>query len=357
MPIKGVKVLDLDEVEIGLAGAIEEADDLLVRDGAALGFTHEAGAPVVGAESFFKAVGVDLCAAIGEGEHLEAAAVEGFEFLTEFDGIAISPIKEDVDADQFLFLRRVRFQSLMEGFVGFARIDDGLELFGLFAHASDDGFGEFLRADLLFAGALLEDVVRVDAFFEGAEPGVVNEFGDVGLTDVDEHEDATEEEAGGIGEVLSGAAGGGTVDGFEHGAAIADVGGPGKADRPGDLGGDVGEDIAIEVGHDDDVEGFGRVGHFSGTDVDDPEFFFKFGIFSADLIEDLVKQAVGELHDVVFGEAGNFFAIVLAGVFKGVTDDFFGAGAGDEFEALVDFVGLTVFDAGVEILFVFADDD
>src|SRR5260221_9728656 len=33
-----------------------------------------------------------------------------------------------------------------------------------------------------------------------------------------------------------------------------------QADRPGDLRGDVGEDVAVEVRHDEDVEGLGGVG-------------------------------------------------------------------------------------------------
>ena len=69
-----------------------------------------------------------------------------------------------------------------------------------------------------------------------------------GLIDVDQHHDGAEQEAGGVGEVLAGAAGGGAVDGFEHGEIAADVGRRGEADGTGDLGGHVGEDVAIEVG-------------------------------------------------------------------------------------------------------------
>ena len=114
---------------------------------------------------------------------------------------------------------------------------------------------------------------------------------------------------------------------------LADVGGAGEADRAGDLRGDVGEDIAIEVRHDDDVEGFGRVGDLGGADVDDPVFLFDVGIFGADFVEDLVEEAVGHLHDVVFGEAGDLLAVVLHGVLEGVADDLLAAGAGDELEA------------------------
>ncbi len=81
------------------------------------------------------------------------------------------------------------------------------------------------------------------------------------------------------------------------------------------------------------------------------------GILGGDFVEHFVKQPVGHLHDVVFREAGDLLAVVATGVFEGVADDLFGAGARDQFQALVDLVRLPVLDAGVEIFFIFADDD
>src|ERR1035441_7369369 len=73
------------------------------------------------------------------------------------------------------------------------------------------------------------------------------------------------EPARGVGEVLAGSARGGAVDGLEHGATLADVGRPGEAHGAGDLSRHVAEDIAVQVGHDDDVERGGRVGQLGGT--------------------------------------------------------------------------------------------
>ena len=56
----------------------------------------------------------------------------------------------------------------------------------------------------------------------------------------------------------------------------------------------------------------GRVGQFGGADIDDPVLLFEIRIFGADFIEDLVEETVGHLHDVVFGEAGDLLAVVLA---------------------------------------------
>ena len=140
----------------------------------------------------------------------------------------------------------------------------------------------------------------------------MDSLGDFVLADVDQHQDSAEEQARGVRHILAGAARGGAVNRFEHGALAADVGGTGEADGAGDLRGDVGEHVAIEVGHDDDVEGFGGVGHFGRADVDDPVFLFNRRIFGGDFVEDFVEEAVGHLHDVVLGEAGDLFAVELA---------------------------------------------
>ena len=109
---------------------------------------------------------------------------------------------------------------------------------------------------------------------------------------------------------------------------------PASPTEPGDLRRDVGENVAVEIRHHDHVERFGRVGHLGGADVDDPVLVLDLRIFGADLVEDLVEQAVGHLHDVVFGEAGDLLAVVQRGVFEGVADDLLAARPRDQLEAL-----------------------
>ena len=79
------------------------------------------------------------------------------------------------------------------------------------------------------------------------------------------------------------------------------------------------------------------------------------GILRRQLVEDLVEEAVRQLHDVVFGEGGDLGSTVVARVFEGVANDALAAGAGDELEGLHDVGGLAVFDPGVEVFFVLAD--
>ena len=147
------------------------------------------------------------------------------------------------------------------------------------------------------------------------------------------------------------------MDRFEHGAVFADICRAGEAYGSGDLGGNIGEDIAVEVGHNDDIKDFRGIGKFGGADIDDPVFVDDVGIFFGDFVEDFMEEPIGDFEDIVFGEAGHFFAAVGAGVFESIANDFFAAWARDDFEGVAGFGALAVFDACVEIFFIFADDD
>src|SRR5687767_734364 len=147
------------------------------------------------------------------------------------------------------------------------------------------------------------------------------------------------------------------MDGFEHRRSGADIRRTRQTHRAGDLCSDVGENIAVPVRHHDGVECLGSVGQLRGSDIYDPMLLLDSRIFGADFVEDPMEEAVAELHDVVFREAGDLFAIIGNGVLEGVAYDFLGAGAGDDFEALDHLVGLLMLDAGVEVFFVFAYDN
>ena len=108
---------------------------------------------------------------------------------------------------------------------------------------------------------------------------------------------------------------------------------PARPTEPGDLRRHVGENVAVEVGHHDHVESFRRVGHLGRADVHDPVLVLDVRIFGGDLVEDLVEQTVGHLHDVVLHEAGDLLAVVAARVLEGVAHDLFAAGPRDQLDA------------------------
>ena len=79
------------------------------------------------------------------------------------------------------------------------------------------------------------------------------------------------------------------MDGFEHGVSGADVGGSSSSNSALDLGGFVGEDVAVEVGHDEDLE-IGAsccVEQFGGHDIDVPAVPLDAGVFLGDAFGDL----------------------------------------------------------------------
>ena len=80
------------------------------------------------------------------------------------------------------------------------------------------------------------------------------------------------------------------------------------------------------------------------------------GYSARDLVEDLVEQAVGHLHDVVLHEAGDLLAVVQARVFERVAHDLLAARPRDQLDARHHFRRQLILDARVQILFVLAHD-
>src|SRR5690606_17499779 len=123
-------------------------------------------------------------------------------------------------------------------------------------------------------------------------------------------------------------------DGLEHGRVVADVGRAGQAHAARDLRGDVRADVAVQVGHEDDVKVLGRVGHLGHADVDDPVLRLDVRVFFGHFAENFVEQAVGHLHDVVLGEGRDLLAAVLPRVLERKTGDALRARPADNFQAL-----------------------
>ena len=316
----------------------------------------EAAAPVVGPERLGQAVGIDLHAAVRDELEGEPVAVALFQPSAERVGVALRlvPIEEDVDADErFLLPLRGLDLDVDAG----AAVVDGIEVAGLLAEPLDHGVGEVLRRELAVAEVRAVDVGRVEARFERGEPRVLDQLRDARLADVDEHHHRAAQQTRRVRHAAPGDVRGRAVNRFEHREVAPDVRRPGEPDRARRLGGDVGEDVAVEVRGDDHVERLGACRHERRADVDDPVVGLDLGVLGGDLVEDAVEEAVGELHDVVLRHARHAAAAVGAGVLEGVADDGFGAGPRDELERLRDLRRLPVLDPGVGVLLVLADDD
>ena len=84
--------------------------------------------------------------------------------------------------------------------------------------------------------------------------------------------------------------------------------------------------VAVEVERDHHVEALRLVGEEGSSDVDDDAVAGDIRVLAlADLLKDLVKQPVRQLHDVVLDDARHALAAVLARVVEGVADDLLAA--------------------------------
>ena len=70
-----------------------------------------------------------------------------------------------------------------------------------------------------------------------------------------------------------------------------------------------------------------------------------------------MKKAICLLHDIVLGEAGHFFSILLLCIFKGIPNNFLTTRSADQFEALHYLICLLMFNSGIQIFLVFPHND
>lgn len=224
----------------------------------------------------------------------------------------------------------------------------------LYLQPRDDGAGVLVRL------GLTAEVAREGlALGEGIEDGRLDAGGVLVQAHVSEHHDGAEEEGGGVGEALAGNVRGGAVDGLEDGALIADVARGGEAETADEAGAHVGENVAVEVGHDEDlvVVGGGVGDHLEARVVEELGVELDAGEVLGHLLGDLEEQTVRQLHDGGFVDDADLLATNRLGVLEGESEDALAGLAGDELDALDDAIDDDVLDARVFTLGVLSDQD
>ena len=171
-----------------------------------------------------------------------------------------------------------------------------------------------------------------------------------------EHHDRAKEQGSGVGEAFPGNVGRGAVDGFKHGGFVADVGAADDAEAADQAGGEIAHHVAVKIGQQQHVELLRIQNNLHASVIDDEFFVLDFGILRGDVTDALEKEAVRELHDVGFVDGVNFFAAFALGIFEGEMRDLRGGFFSDDFEAFDNAGDDFVFEAGVEIFGVFADE-
>ena len=101
-----------------------------------------------------------------------------------------------------------------------------------------------------------------------------------------------------------------SAPGLEDGDFAAHIAAWYDACTANEAGTDVGEDAAVEVGHDHHVELLGSAHALHACVVDDHVVRFDCGIFFADPLDSVAEETVGELHDVGFVDAGDLSSVV-----------------------------------------------
>ena len=124
------------------------------------------------------------------------------------------------------------------------------------------------------------------------------------------------------------------MNGLEHGVAVANVGASGSAHAALKLGGLVGDDIAVEVGQEDDLELFpqGLFEKVCSHDINVVVLHGDIRVVLCHLMGNGGEFAVGLFHNVSLGDDGNMVLAVLFGVFKGCPGDPPGAQIGGHLE-------------------------
>lgn len=219
---------------------------------------------------------------------------------------------------------------------------------------SDDGGGV-----LVGLGLAAQVAGQGLALGEGGECGLLDAVGVVAEAHVAQHHHGGEQQGGGVGEALAGDVGGGAVDGFEDGALVADVARGGQAQAADEAGAHVGQDVAVEVGHDEDlvVVGDGVGGHLEAGVVEQLVVELDAGEVLGDVAGGGEEKAVGQLHDGGLVDDADLVAADLLGLLEGEAQDALRGLAGDELDALDDAVDDGVLDARVLALGVLADQD
>lgn len=147
-----------------------------------------------------------------------------------------------------------------------------------------------------------------------------------------------------------------TAAGLEDGDLAAHVATGDDTGATDETGANVGQDTAVQVGHDHDVELLGLGDALHRGVVDNHVVGLESGVVLGDLLEGVAEKTVGKLHDVGLVDDGDLLAVVGQGKGKGELGNALRLGPGDDLEGLDDAGDRLVLEAGVLALGVLTDD-
>jgi hypothetical protein len=197
------------------------------------------------------------------------------------------------------------------------------------------------------------------SFRQGIKSSLLDPVSVLVETHVTQHHHGAEQKSGGVGKTLASDIGSGTVDSLEDGALVTDVAGGGQTKTTDETGAHVGENVTVQVGHDEDLVVVGdRVGnHLQAGVVEKLGIELDLGEVLGDILGRLKEQTVAHLHDGGLVDNPDLLAANLLGLLESEAEDTLASLAGDKLDALNDTIDNNVLDAGVFTLGVLTDQD
>lgn len=218
----------------------------------------------------------------------------------------------------------------------------------------NDGSGELVRL-----GLATQVTGQRLSFGKSIEGGLLDPVGVLVEAHVTQHHHGAEEQSGRVGEALASDIGGGAVDGLEDGALVADVAGGRQAETANETGAHVGQDVTVQVGHDEDlvVVGDGVRDHLQAGVVEELGVELDVRVVLGDFLCHIKEKTVAHLHDGGLVDNADLLAANLVGLLEGEAQDALRRLPGDELDALNNTVDHDMLDTRVLALGVLADQD
>lgn len=197
------------------------------------------------------------------------------------------------------------------------------------------------------------------ALSDGLEDGLLDVGSVLVQTHVLQHHDGRQEQGSGVSQLLAGDIGSGTVDSLEDGALVANVAGGSETQTTDQTGAHVGQNVTVQVGHDQDLVIVGRrvCDHLQARVVKQLGIELDVGELLSDVAGGGEEKTVGHLHDGGLVHGAHLLAANGIGVLEGEAQNALRGLAGDELDALDDAVNNDVLDTRVLALGVLADQD
>ena len=280
--------------------------------------------------------------------------------LRQSSRLVTAPVEEDIHTHQLL--RQCRCTLLTDHVRKLCRVIDRCignrcQDFRKLTKTGDNRIRKCRRTNKLSTLTIHVNVSGVDAILNRTQPCILNLRCDIRLADMHKHHHRREEEPSRICDILTRNVWCTAVNRLEHRATGTNIRTWGKPDRACDLCGNVTHDVAIQVTRQNHIKLLRRIGEARSPDIDNHVRALNVLVLQRNFIHNFVKETIGHLHDVVFGERCHSLTVMRTGIFESKACNTLTARAGDQLETLDTLIRLAVLNTAIEVFLIFPDDD